>query len=438
MKVHGIPFFLFLTLLLLTGTTSRGAENPVRKDSGTTSPAPLSSESATSRERSKKDEDLPYKNLSVFMESLMILRSKYVDEEKITYENLLRAAMRGMLQELDPFSTYEEPEAFQNTVEDSMGKFPGIGVVITERDDALEIISVMEESPAAKAGLRSGDLILEIDGKHTRMMYLDECVKRMKGAVGTKVKLKVYRRSSDATKDVEIERAVIAVPSVKGAGLVSGRIGYLRITQFTATTASDLDHALSMLKKSPLHGLIIDLRNNPGGLLTAAIETVSRFIEKGRPVVSIEGRAEKKVSHNAVGCPKDLELPIAILINENSASAAAIFAACMQDYKRAILVGTRSFGKGSVQVIIPLSDGGALRITTAKYYTPGRREIHERGVDPDIAVHTSPAGTAAIARHFSERGDQVPLVRDGKYRDVQLERAIEILKGVHIFRQAEK
>ena len=409
--------FLITLLLVLSGGAVHGGEKPEGK-----SPA----------------EELPYKNLSVFMESLMLLRAKYVDQEKISYENLLRAALRGMMQELDPFSAYEEPEAFKNTVEDSMGKFPGIGIVITSREDALEIVSVMEDGPAAKSGLRSGDMILEINGKNTRMMFLDECVKMMKGPVGTKVKLKIYRRSDDSTKDVEIERAVIAVSSVKAIGCAANRIGYLRITQFTATTASDLDKALITLKQDKLDGLIIDLRNNPGGLLTAAIETVSRFIEKGKLVVSIEGRAEKTVTHNAVGCPKDLDLPLVVLINENSASAAEIFSACMQDYKRAILVGARSFGKGSVQVIIPLSDGGALRMTTAKYYTPGRKEIHGRGVDPDIAVNTSPAGTASISRHLSMRGDKVPLVQDGKYRDVQLERAIEILKGVAIFRQAEK
>ena len=182
--------FLITLLLVLSGGAVHGGENPEGK-----SPA----------------EELPYKNLSVFMESLMLLRAKYVDQEKISYENLLRAALRGMMQELDPFSAYEEPEAFKNTVEDSMGKFPGIGIVITSREDALEIVSVMEDGPAAKSGLRSGDMILEINGKNTRMMFLDECVKMMKGPVGTKVKLKIYRRSDDSTKDVEIERAVIAV-----------------------------------------------------------------------------------------------------------------------------------------------------------------------------------------------------------------------------------
>ena len=392
----------------------------------------------TEKEKPEKKTDLPYKNLSIFMESLELLREKYVDPGKISYENLLRAAMRGMLQELDPFSTYEEPDRFRSTVEDTRGKFPGIGVVVTSKNNALEIVSVMEGSPAMKAGLQAGDIVMEIDGKDARPLSLTECVRRMKGPPDTLLKLKIYRPEGDQTREITVTRAEIAVSSVKAPSLIADRIAYLRISQFSATTAADVEKALKKLKKDGAEGLIIDLRNNPGGLLNSAVETISRFIPADKLVVSVEGRAEKTVRHNSVDCWKDPDLPLAVLVNENSASAAEILAACLQDYKRAVLVGSRTFGKGSVQVIIPLSDGGALRITTAKYYTPSRRLIHGNGVRPDIEVNTSPAQSAAIARHLVTRGEQPPLLQSGKYRDPQLARAIEILKGINIFRKAEK
>lgn len=388
-------------------------------------------------EKPKKAE-LPYKSLSVFMEAIQLLREKYVDSGRTSYENLLRAAMRGMTQELDPFSNYEEPERFKSTMEDTRGKFPGIGIVLSAKNNAFEIVSVMEDAPAMKAGLRPGDALLEVDGKDTRMLSLSDCVKRIKGAPGTSLKLKIYRPEGDLTKEFTVTRAEIALTSVKAVGMISDKIGYLRITQFSASTAADMEKAVRALRKEGAEGLIIDVRNNPGGLLNSAVETLSRFLPEDKLVVSVEGRAEETVRHNTVNCWKDREIPVVILVNENSASAAEILAACMQDYKRAILVGAKTFGKGSVQVLVPLSDGGALRITTAKYYTPSRRLIHGNGVSPDIAVNTTPAQSAAIARHLAIRGDKLPELRSGKYRDAQLERAIEILKGINIFRKAEK
>lgn len=393
--------------------------------------------SASAAEKAKKAE-LPYKSLSVFMEAIQLLREKYVDSGKTSYENLLRAAMRGMTQELDPFSNYEEPERFKSTMEDTRGKFPGIGIVLSAKNNAFEIVSVMEDAPAMKAGLRPGDALLEVDGKDTRMLSLSDCVKLIKGAPGTSLKLKIYRPEGDLTKEFTVTRAEIALTSVKAAGMISDKIGYLRITQFSASTAADMEKAIRALREKGAESLIIDVRNNPGGLLTSAVETLSRFLPADKLVVSVEGRAEETVRHNTINCWKDREIPIVILVNENSASAAEILAACMQDYKRAILVGSKTFGKGSVQVLIPLSDGGALRITTAKYYTPSRRLIHGNGVSPDIAVNTTPAQSAAIARHLAIRGDKLPELRSGKYRDAQLERAIEILKGINIFRKAEK
>lgn len=398
----------------------------------------LSASAAEKPAEKAKKAELPYKSLSVFMEAIQLLREKYVDSGKTSYENLLRAAMRGMTQELDPFSNYEEPERFKSTMEDTRGKFPGIGIVLSAKNNAFEIVSVMEDAPAMKAGLRPGDALLEVDGKDTRMLSLSDCVKLIKGAPGTSLKLKIYRPEGDLTKEFTVTRAEIALTSVKAAGMISDKIGYLRITQFSASTAADMEKAIRALREKGAESLIIDVRNNPGGLLTSAVETLSRFLPADKLVVSVEGRAEETVRHNTVSCWKDREIPIVILVNENSASAAEILAACMQDYKRAILVGSKTFGKGSVQVLIPLSDGGALRITTAKYYTPSRRLIHGNGVSPDIAVNTTPAQSAAIARHLAIRGDKLPELRSGKYRDAQLERAIEILKGINIFRKAEK
>lgn len=388
-------------------------------------------------EKTKKTE-LPYKSLSVFMEAIQLLREKYVDSGKTSYENLLRAAMRGMTQELDPFSNYEEPERFKTTIEDTRGKFPGIGIVLSAKNNAFEIVSVMEDAPAMKAGLRPGDVLLEVDGKDIRLLSLSECVKRIKGAPGTALKLKIYRPEGDLTKEFTITRAEIALTSVKAVGMIADKTGYLRITQFSASTAADVEKAVGKLRKDGAESLIIDVRNNPGGLLNSAVETLSRFLPEDKLAVSVEGRAEETIRHNTVSCWKDRDIPVVILVNENSASAAEILAACMQDYKRAILVGSKTFGKGSVQVLIPLSDGGALRITTAKYYTPSRRLIHGNGISPDITVNTTPAQSAAVARHLAVRGDKLPELRSGKYRDAQLERAIEILKGINIFRKAEK
>ena len=235
-------------------------------------------DAAEKTEDAKKKADLPYRNLSIFMESLELLREKYVDSGKVSYENLLRSAMRGMLQELDPFSTYEEPERFRSTVEDTRGKFPGIGVVVTSKNNALEIVSVMEDAPAMKAGLRAGDIIMEIDGKDARPLSLSECVRRMKGAPGTVLKLKIYRPEGDQTREISVTRAEIAMSSVKAVSMIADRIGYLRITQFSATTAADVEKAVKKLKSEGAEGLIVDLRNNPGGLLNSAVQTISRFI----------------------------------------------------------------------------------------------------------------------------------------------------------------
>ncbi len=387
---------------------------------------------------SKSAVETPYKDLALFLQVLQLAREHYVDKEDANYKNLLRGAMKGMLQELDPFSIYEEPERYKSTMEGTAGQFGGIGIVVSMRNDVLEVVAPMEDTPGFKAGILAGDVIMEIDGKSTRRMELHDCINLMKGAPGTFVTIKVYRRSDDSTRDFTIERAVISVSPVKNSRLLSDDIGYIRITQFSQPTADELDASLRKLRQSAkLKGLVIDLRGNPGGLLDAAVKVCSRFLEKDELVVSTEGRdeADKKL-YRSIPCDKTLDLPIAILVNGNSASASEIVSGCLQDHKRAVIVGTRTFGKGLVQTVIPMPDGGAVRITTSKYYTPKRQMIQGHGIDPDIKVEVSPATEAAIAQQLAQRPGELksPLA---KVKDVQLERAIEILKGVSLFREAK-
>jgi carboxyl-terminal processing protease len=296
----------------------------------------------------------------------------------------------------------------------------------------------MDDSPSFKAGVKAGDIIMEIDGKSLRRLDLGECVKMLKGPPGSVVSLKIYRRGDDSTKDFKLERAMISVSPVKNSKLLEGDIGYVRITQFSMKTAEELDAALRKLRQNAkLKGLVIDLRGNPGGLLDAAVKVCSRFLAKGELVVSTEGRKqEDKREYRSVACEKTLDLPIAILVNGYSASASEIVSGCLQDHKRAVIVGTRSFGKGLVQTVVPMPDGGAIRLTTAKYYTPKRQMIQGHGIDPDIKVEISRATEAAIAQEMANEG--LPAKPGAKPpKDVQLERATEILKGVSLFREAK-
>lgn len=385
--------------------------------------------------------DSPYKSLNFFIQALLFVRENYVDQDKVTFDNLMHAALKGMLQELDPFSSYETPERFKSMMEDTNGKFAGIGIVLTVKNNVLEIVNVMEDSPAFKSGLMAGDIVLEIDGKNISRVEFQQCIAMLKGKPGTKVTIKVYRRSDDTTRDFSVERAIIAVSSVKGTRIIDNSIGYVRITQFTATTARDLDAALAKFRENHVKGIIVDVRGNPGGLLTSAIEVCSRFLKKGEMVVSTEGRtAAQRVEYRSLESEKDVNIPLAVLINGSSASASEIFAGCMQDHKRAILVGSKSFGKGSVQTIVPMGqNNGAIRLTTAKYYTPSKKVIHGNGVEPDIIVALSPATENMLSQQIAFfPGEVKPEGAQRPVRDIQLERAIEILKGVSLFKEARK
>jgi carboxyl-terminal processing protease len=306
----------------------------------------------------------------------------------------------------------------------------------------LTIVAPMEDTPGFKAGLLSGDKIVEIDGESTDGLTLSEAVKKLRGPPGTKVTIRVLRPKSQEIRTVEVVRALINVPSVKDAKILEDGIGYLRIVQFNEPTAKALEQAVEGLVRDGLKALVIDLRNNPGGLLTSAIEVSEKFLKRGDLIVYTQGRdGRAQQKFRAKGKTHYLDLPLVLLVNGGSASASEIMAGALQDHRRAILVGEKTFGKGSVQSVLPLDDGSAIRLTTAKYYTPSERVIHEHGIEPNIVVPMSPEDWRRLliqraqlgALEPAEEAGAEPEEEAGDVLDVQLERAVDVLKGVMIF-----
>lgn len=386
-----------------------------------------------SRATEGDDEDAALERMRIMMHVLQLIRQNYVEPEDTEASRLINHALEGMVNSLDPFSSYLNPEEYGDMMESTEGEFGGLGVVVTVRDGFLTVVSPMEGSPGAEAGLRAGDRVVKIGDATTRDMGLTEAVRLLKGPPGTDVTITINRPKTNETREVTITRQLIEVPSVKDVQVVEDDVGYLRITQFNEPTAKDLRRELDGLLEKDVIGLVIDVRNNPGGLLQSAVDVSSLFLPKGKLIVSTEGREpsqnQRYVTSNGNGIPKDM--PVAILVNGGSASAAEILAGCLQDWGRAVLVGEQTFGKGSVQNIIRLPDNSALRLTTAKYYTPSRRVIHEQGIKPDILVAMSDAEEEQLLRRRRAGQDEVVL-------DSQLERAVDTLKSYRTFRQASR
>ncbi len=420
-------FILILTLVLL-GWLSSGKLNP-----------PAVAESGAD-----------YQELKLFTDVLAIVRKSYVEE--VPMKDLIYGAINGMLSSLDPHSSFMPPDVYKEMKIDTMGEFGGLGIEITIREHTLIIVSPIEDTPAFRAGLKAGDQILKIGDEFTKDMTIMDAVKKMRGPKGTKVTISVMREGFDKPQEFTLVRELIKIQSVKAKTLEDG-FGYVRLTQFQERTADDLQKALEQLhhdNPQGLGGLILDLRNNPGGLLDQAVKVADEFLSSGL-IVYTKGREEgsnMKFSAQAGGTEPDY--PIVVLINGGSASASEIVAGALHDHERAVIMGIQSFGKGSVQTVMPLSDSSGLRLTTARYFTPAGISIQAKGITPDIVVQPMEVKAVAeepglrekdLANHFeSGKPESKPAptpahkfqLDQASRDDYQLMRALDLLKGYRI------
>ncbi|MBU1088244.1 MAG: S41 family peptidase [Candidatus Omnitrophica bacterium] len=337
----------------------------------------------------KADKDELYNQIEVFSDAISAIQNDYVDS--VAPKEIIYGALKGMLSSLDPYSQFMDPETFKELQVETEGEFGGLGIEITLRDNLLTIITPLDGTPADLAGLEAMDRIVKIDDTITRDITLTEAVKLMRGKPGTDVTLTIMRDNEDKLLDFTITRDIIEIKAVRKSQILEDNIGYIKLTDFSEKTKSDLDAALKQLEKEGMDSLIFDLRNNPGGLLISSVETASEFLPTGEMVVYTKGREKNQNSEfRATGKSNYKDIPLIIMVNSGSASASEIVAGAIQDHKRGIILGTTSFGKGSVQTVIPLRDGSALRLTTAKYYTPLGRTINEKGIVPDVTVEFEP------------------------------------------------
>ena len=394
---------------------------------------------------------LPLEDLRSFAKVFEQIRQGYVEE--VDDRTLLEYAIKGMLEGLDPHSSYLDSRSFDDLQANTTGEFAGLGIEVGIEDDYITIITPMDGTPAERAGLRAGDVILRLAGKSMRGVSLDDAVDKMRGPVGSKVTLTIGRKGHKEPFDVTLKRDKVRVYSVRGEMLEEG-YGYVRISQFQMDTGGDLARAMKKLdKEGELKGLIVDLRNNPGGVLQSSVEVVDAFLEEGL-VVYTKGRNESSSLRYAAS-PGDLTdgAPIVVLINDGSASAAEIVAGALQDHRRAVVMGTDSFGKGSVQTVIPINEDRAIKLTTALYYTPKGRSIQAQGIKPDITVERvkvtrmegrSRTTEADLAGHLgngnggeesgSEDRKRAKDEREDWYsRDNQVFEALNVLKGLNLY-----
>lgn len=397
-----------------------------------------------------------YKQLNLFGDVFQRVQEQYVEE--VTDKKLIESAISGMLQSLDPHSSYLSADSYKDMQVKTKGKFGGLGIEITMEDGVVKVVSPIDDTPAAKAGMMSGDLIIGVDGESIRGLTINESVSKLRGPVGSKVVITVVRGKKDPY-EIEIKRDIINIKSVKHN--IIKNIGYVRLTTFSDTTTSGLEKALTEIKKNignKFQGLILDLRNNPGGLLNQSISVADAFLNQGE-IVSTQGRNDDDTSR-VFAKKGDLinGQPLVVLINSGSASASEIVAGALKDHSRAIIIGTRSFGKGSVQSIIPLAGNGAMRLTTARYFTPSGVSIQAKGIEPDIIVE---AGVTELkkAKNDNRREENLRGALDKNKKskkteidsdidksltqlekllqDNQISRAVDMIRGISLFNKNE-
>lgn len=389
------------------------------------------------------DSDDLYKELELFSDTVSIIRSDYVEEPKS--KDLIYGALKGMLSSLDPYSQFMDPDTYNEMKIETEGEFGGIGIEITIRDNLLTIIAPIDDTPAYNVGLKSMDRIVKINGEITKDLTLIEAVKRLRGKPGTDVDVTVLRENEKKLLDFTITRSIIKLESIRKTEIIGSNIGYIRLSGFQEKTRRDLEKSLRILEDKNMKGLILDVRNNPGGLLDAAVDVAGKFLKEGKVIVSIKGRiAKQNYVFKSKNKNKHLDYPIVILINGGSASASEIVAGAIQDHKRGILLGTKSFGKGSVQTVIPLSDGSAVRLTTSKYFTPQGRSIHGEGIEPDIVVEyrdllkeedkdsKSDIFDQLLEKKKGVEESEIEVKKKERY-DNQILSAVDILKGIVIY-----
>jgi carboxyl-terminal processing protease len=431
MKRHLVLGIVIGAALSISGLHTANAEKADKPEKGDKTPE-------------EAEEDNGYSQISIFAKAVQLLRQDYVDGNKTSYHDLITAAMKGMLSSLDPHSQFMDPNDFRDMQDDTRSRFNGLGIEVSMKSGLPTVVTPMEDTPAARAGILSGDQILKINGTSTERMELQDAINLLRGAPGQKVTLTLLRPSTKEIKEYNLERAEIKVQSVKGGKLLdpeftgSFKIGYIRLIQFNEPTADELSKALDELEKKGMQALILDLRNNPGGLLNSAVDVCAQFVPPNTKVVSTQGRiASQQREYATSGVNKERpNFPMAVLVNEGSASGAEIVSGALKDLNRAIVVGETTFGKGSVQNVMQLPDGSALRFTTAKYYTPSKKTIHGNGVTPNIRVPMSAEQERSL---FAQRSDENLKPDDEKNliktKDPQMLRAIDALKGVMIYAQ---
>ena len=400
-----------------------------------------------------KDKKDLYSQVEIFSYALTTIQSDYVDEK--SPRDLIYGALKGMLSSLDPHSQFMDPDEYKDLKTETEGKFGGLGIEISMKDDLLTVISPIEDSPAWRAGIKAGDRIVKIGHDVTRDMGLDGAVKKLRGDPGSKVTITILRESDDSIKDFVITREIIHVDDIKDPHIIDDHIGYVRLTEFRENSYSELHHALKELKAQGADSLILDLRNNPGGLLDAAAKIAEDFLPAGKTIVSTKSRhpSDDYMAKSANDSGDFLDWPMVVMINEGSASGSEIVAGALRDNKRAVLVGGKSFGKGSVQSVIPLPDGSGLRLTTARYFTPSGACINGIGITPDVAVEESAPkedndeksvskenkkDVDAIFSDLEHKKDNNKTLLKKDQADFQLQSAINIIRGIKIYRKFQQ